>query len=185
MHYDDKIALVSHVSIGIYENDEGMTKCVPSRQVETRNAVKFIKFRLLVECTWVAGLHYCTLFPTGSSSLSQKEPVEPSRNPERGTTFGGVKHSVYENGMGGSEARAATLVLSGRDFVKIALPCSSRAIRSMSRGSYNIYKISFDVAAPRDHRWGEFSSRLWQPGNRSDIWPICEIYFANIAIHYW
>jgi len=65
------------------------------------------------------------------------------KKPECGMTFGAVKHSVYE-----TNTKCEQLRYTRRDFVKIALPCSLKAIRSISHEVHAIF-IGFHSTSQR------------------------------------
>lgn len=86
----------------------------------------------------------CILFPMGFFFIPERI-CRTSKKAER-ETFGGIKHSVYETAAKDNETQGITRLTHARqDFVKIAFSYNLKAIRSISRDTYNIYQILFDV----------------------------------------
>lgn len=96
--------------------------------------------------------------------------------PECGMTFGAIKHSVYETGTGARYEQV-------RDFVKIALPCSLKAIRSISHVAHAIF-IRFYSTLRRCEIKDEVHFRIvYQSDNRSkhitDLWTVFRRYCCH------
>lgn len=125
---------------------------------------------------WVVVIHYYTLFPMGMVLFIPGKGRRTFKKPECRMTFGTVKHSIYESGTG---AWCERPWCARRDFVKIALPCSLKAIRSISHVAHATF-IRFHSTLRHPEIKDEVN--FWivcQRGNRSSIYSrICKLYFA-------
>lgn len=160
--YSDKCAkFLLHLRIDIDENNK---TCSSSWNLEC-TAIHKVPWNMWQCCITAP------YFPREWSFLSWEKAVKLLRNQ---MTFGAVKHSVYESGTG---AKCEQPRCARRDFVKIALPCRLKAIRSIFHVAHATF-IRFHSTSRHPEIKDEVN--FWiicQPGNRSSIYN--SIGFAN------